>query len=1158
MWKKILKFLLWLLIFALVAAAVTGIVLYLGKTIADALVVNAIVFGTWFVIWLIRRIYVRLRARAQAKRVINEDEPDPEAGIPTRELLRNLKRRWQSALRSLRQSQLKHQGNPVYVLPWYMVMGRPRSGKSTAMRNARLLSPLLESMDHDNGQTRNLDLWLYEDAIVIDTAGRYAVPDNAARDRLEWAALLDMLARHKEKEPLNGVVMVVAADRLVKCSEAELMEEGRQVRASLSELMTRLEVKLPVYVMITKADLLPGFTEWSGYFPEEVTAQALGELLEDERGTTLERLDAALDAVITRAKELRLVLLDRKRNVDADALALPETLATLRRGLHAFSSGALAENAYQETPYLRGVFLSSSEQAVNDKKNAPTEARGLFLKEFFTRVMPPDRDLLRTLPKAERLRRLAWQYGASIGGAVVALAFIALGGLFLTDLRALEQLRAEASPVVVNDDDVVEQFYSLSETRALIEALEATEASWIVPWSLPDGESLALQSMKHRYVRAFETGVLDALDARRRAIEAELNANTDDPRRGDLLLGLVRETNLLDARLANDATMPPAALPAPPPEYLGLLGAGFDGDAALEFHAAFLAWLAWQESDAAIRARRDTVRAELVAALEAAPGDIRWLVRLANRQGLDGIALDDFWPGSHRVTDAPRIDAAFTTAGHDFIQVVRAEIAQALPDDSSNVATEENYRLAYLDAWRDFAARFDIGMQRLATRKDWLDLLNQFPLDTNPYFTLLGRMQTELAPFAAVTEADPALMLVSYFGDMQNFVGAGAEGGGADKGKAAKLGLKLLGKTGKVGKAIAGAAKKGMKTAKKVQKISGKKGASKEDLDTSLEQSATALKDYKKALADAAFAADTRQVSYDTTVVAFNTPNAPETGTGPVASAYTAINALQSIAGRPYEANELFWQLYTGPARLVQRYMAEEANCRLDETWQTTVLAEADGVRGDKLPALLIGEGGLLWTYVAGPAAPFIEKRAGKGYLPRSANENEMAFTGPFLDFINDADTGKNLLGGEYIVSVSGRPTSVNPEATVLPSSTVLELECAAGPQVLTNLNFPVSKDFAWSLANCGDTKLTISIGRTTLERAWPGEKGFPRFLNDFRDGSVAWPAAAFPNDADALAEMGITRVEVNYGLSGQQPVQKMLAGVPLDLPKHAAMCWGK
>ncbi|MBW3567844.1 MAG: hypothetical protein KY410_07805, partial [Proteobacteria bacterium] len=687
MWKKILKFLLWLLIFALVAAAVTGIVLFLGKEIEDALVVNVIVFGTWFVIWIIRRTYVRLRARAQARRVINEDEPDPEAGIPTRELLRNLKKRWQGAMRSIRQSQLRQHGNPVYVLPWYMVIGRPRSGKSTAMKNARLLSPLLESLDHDNGQTRNLDFWLYEDAIVIDTAGRYAVPDNAQRDRLEWAALLDMLANHKEKEPLNGLVIVAAADRLLKCSEQELMEEGRQVRASMSELMTRLEVKLPVYLMITKADLVPGFTEWAGHFPDDVTAQALGQLLEDEHGTVMERVNSALDALIMRTKELRLVLLDRKRNVDSAVIDFPETLDTLRRGLNAFANGALAENTYQETPYLRGLFMSSSEQASNEKKNAPTTPRGLFLKEFFTRVMPPDRDLLRTLPKAQRLRRLALQYGMSIGGAVVVLAFLALSGMFFTDMRNLQQLHADIDPVAVDDSDVVSRFHSLAEIRRVIEALEATEATWLVPWAMPNGETMALQAMKRRYLRGFETGVLALLDARRDRLFDEMNRNVTDPRRGDLLLGLTREINLLGARLANDELNPPAALPVMTPEYLSLLEAEFGADVAIEFHDAWLAWLAWQENDAVIRARRDNSRATLIASLEAAPGDVQWLVRLANRQGLDDVGLDEFWPGSARVNDAPSVAAAYTTAGNDFIQSVLAEIDAALLGNAGSDAT---------------------------------------------------------------------------------------------------------------------------------------------------------------------------------------------------------------------------------------------------------------------------------------------------------------------------------------------------------------------------------------------------------------------------------------------------------------------------------------
>src|SRR5690606_24182350 len=111
-------------------------------------------------------------------------------------------------------------------------------------------------------------------------------------------------------------------------------------------------------------------------------------------------------------------------------------------------------------------------------------------------------------------------------------------------------------------------------------------------WALPDADTPALAALKRRYLRTFETGVLALLDARRNALAADLPA--DDPRRGDLLLGLVRETNLMNARLANDPAAPADMLPELPADYLALLEAEFGGEAAAEFHATYLAWLAWQ------------------------------------------------------------------------------------------------------------------------------------------------------------------------------------------------------------------------------------------------------------------------------------------------------------------------------------------------------------------------------------------------------------------------------------------------------------------------------------------------------------------------------------------------------------------------------------
>ena len=187
-----------------------------------------------------------------------------------------------------------------------MVIGKPRSGKSTALKNAKLLLPDIDIPKQGEGSTLNLDWWLYEQAIVLDTAGRYAVPDNAQRDKKEWGTLLQMLSRHKQKEPINGVVLVIAANRLLENSEEELMEEGRQVRASINELMERLEVKVPVYLMITKCDLIDGFKEWSDYLPEESTLQAMGHLHEGELINLDAHVDTIFDSIVDRIKELRI------------------------------------------------------------------------------------------------------------------------------------------------------------------------------------------------------------------------------------------------------------------------------------------------------------------------------------------------------------------------------------------------------------------------------------------------------------------------------------------------------------------------------------------------------------------------------------------------------------------------------------------------------------------------------------------------------------------------------------------------------------------------------------------------------------------------------------------------------------------------------------
>ncbi len=70
----------------------------------------------------------------------------------------------------------------VYQLPWYAFIGAPGSGKTTALINAGLTFPLADQFGkaaiRGIGGTRNCDWWFTNEAVLIDTAGRYTTQES--------------------------------------------------------------------------------------------------------------------------------------------------------------------------------------------------------------------------------------------------------------------------------------------------------------------------------------------------------------------------------------------------------------------------------------------------------------------------------------------------------------------------------------------------------------------------------------------------------------------------------------------------------------------------------------------------------------------------------------------------------------------------------------------------------------------------------------------------------------------------------------------------------------------------------------------------------------------------------------------------------------------
>ena len=93
----------------------------------------------------LRKYFLRRREKRFVERVIQHDESIiSKKPVGERQQLRDLQDKWKAAVDALRRSHLKSRGNPLYVLPWYIILGESGSGKTTAIKSARLHSPMTD------------------------------------------------------------------------------------------------------------------------------------------------------------------------------------------------------------------------------------------------------------------------------------------------------------------------------------------------------------------------------------------------------------------------------------------------------------------------------------------------------------------------------------------------------------------------------------------------------------------------------------------------------------------------------------------------------------------------------------------------------------------------------------------------------------------------------------------------------------------------------------------------------------------------------------------------------------------------------------------------------------------------------------------------------
>ena len=415
-------------------------VLIFALAVAGLIIIGLVVYLIirWFAARKAKKFEQQLTASAAAGGM----GADP-AELARREELRD---KFKSGLKTLTDS-----GKNLTRFPLYVMVGEPGAGKTEAIRHSSIRFPQgINDLLQGVGGTYNMDWWFTNDAIILDTAGALLLEQS---NKAQFEEFLDQLKHYRPDYPITGLVLAIPADSLLTDDPRHLEEKAGRIVEQFAVLQESLDLRYPVYVVVTKCDLITGFREFfDAPGNESFEPQMLGWSNADSLDHPFEpsRTPALLAPIADRLQRVRDRLLganwptgsDLRRLDFLDALyAFPgefrRLFTPLGKYLEILFHGDRWKN--KRPPFFRGIYFTSSlrQGAVLDKElaaalNLPLtrlpEVRGyqtdksLFLRDFFLEKLFRENGLVTRLTNIGRgLRNRLMRFYLTTAGVLLLL-----------------------------------------------------------------------------------------------------------------------------------------------------------------------------------------------------------------------------------------------------------------------------------------------------------------------------------------------------------------------------------------------------------------------------------------------------------------------------------------------------------------------------------------------------------------------------------------------------------------------------------------------------------------------------------------------------------------------------------------------------------------
>lgn len=392
-----------------------------------------------FLLWLLKFL------------LLDMDAPNslPYKDEKTRKKIAELQNRFDGAMQFLKKTTTSKQGHalPLNELPWYLLIGPHDAGKTTLLANSQVNFILQKRLSPEQIKSENCDWWVTRDACIIDVPGHFLTTRDTLKNPgvemslplMLWRSFLGLVKKQKGNAGVSGIIIALPLPEIIKQGDL------KKYHALLADLFQRIrEIQkifpqsIPCQLVITKCDLLPGFTDFFAESANDEIGQAWGVTLTKEKNSKPHDVFIQhFNALIKKLNQQLLWRLHQERNPMARPYIKDFPLQVER--LKEFISDFIKKSSYtQLNLFLRGVYLTSAaqsepetnilEESLNTTQRAlqlfqqPAPAsRAYFIKQFITSGLAPAHF---EVPAA--YTPSAWKRRAAYAASVAAIIAVAV------------------------------------------------------------------------------------------------------------------------------------------------------------------------------------------------------------------------------------------------------------------------------------------------------------------------------------------------------------------------------------------------------------------------------------------------------------------------------------------------------------------------------------------------------------------------------------------------------------------------------------------------------------------------------------------------------------------------------------------------------------